>query len=71
MATKTKPMRRYLVTWQNGIDFESSTKIEKLLERSLREKKQLAITGNPKWMIGNRQDGNGGRFTLWTYPVEK
>ena len=21
--------------------------------------------------MGNRQEGNGGRFTLWTYAVEK
>ena len=86
MATKIKPFCHCLVkinrkilmlTWPNGIDLQSSGKIENVLERSLRQKKtnnqrqKLAITNNPKCMMGNRQEGNGGRFTLWKYAVEK
>ena len=56
-----------MLTWQNGIGLESSGKIENLLERSLRKKKQK---NDPKWMMGNTQDDNGRRFTLWTYSGE-
>ena len=64
-----------MLTWPNGIDLESSGKIENGLERSLRQKnkeiknknQQLQITRKGWWEI----EGNGGRFTLWTYATEK
>ena len=81
MVTKIKPFCRCLVkitrkwlmlTWQNGIDLESSGRIENLVERSLRRKKEKSKqTNNAKWMLGNRQEDNARRFTLWTYAGKK
>ena len=51
-----------MLTWPNGIDLESSGKIENVLERSLRQKKQtnkdknqqLQITRNGWWEIDKK-----------------
>ena len=68
-----------MLTRQNGVDLESSGKIENVRERSLQNKKNnnktkqnnKKITNNPNWMMGNRQENNGGRFILWGYVAEK
>ena len=46
---------------QNGVDLESSGKIENFQERSLREKKKKrnaksVVTCNPKRIMGNREE---------------
>ena len=51
-----------MLTRQNVIDLESSGKMENFQESSFREKNaRSALAYNPKGMMGNRQDNNGGR----------
>ena len=51
-----------MMTRQNGVDLESSGKIEIFQERSFREKKKekrnakSVVTCNPKRIMGNREE---------------
>ena len=54
-----------MLTRQNVVDLESSGKMENFQESSFREKKKKyarsALGYNPKGMMGNGQENNGGR----------
>ena len=52
-----------MLTRQNVVDLESSGKMENFQESSFPEKKNArsAFAYNPKGMMGNGQENNGGR----------